>query len=52
MELILAMTLIFGSTLCYASDGDVVEANDYNTFGVTRSQQETKHIGLGYQTQI
>ena len=46
MELILAMTLIFGSTLCYASDGDVVEANDYNTFGVTRSQQETKHIGL------
>ena len=26
MELILAMTLIFGSTLCYASDGDVVEA--------------------------
>ena len=23
MELILAMTLIFGSTLCYASDGDV-----------------------------
>ena len=46
MELILAMTLIFGSTLCYGSDGDVVEANDYNTFGVTRSQQETKHIGL------
>ena len=27
MELILAMTLIFGSTLCYASDGDVVEGN-------------------------
>ena len=38
MELILAMTLIFGSTLCYASDGDVVEANDYNTGSSTLAQ--------------
>lgn len=46
MELILAMTLIFGNTLCYASDGEVVEVNDNNAFGLARSQQETKHIGL------
>ncbi len=45
MELILAMTLIFGNTLCYASDGEVVEVNDNNTFGLARSQQQTKKCG-------